>query len=85
MFRRARRERQRTIERLYGAIVAQARLPVFYTALAAPDTIEGRFDLLVLHVHLVYRRLAELGEDGRMLGQALFDRFLRTWTAICAR
>jgi cytochrome b pre-mRNA-processing protein 3 len=76
MFRRPPRERQRTIDRLYGAIVAHTRLPIFYTALAVPDTIEGRFDLLVLHVHLVYRRLAETDREGRTLGQALFDCFL---------
>jgi cytochrome b pre-mRNA-processing protein 3 len=77
MFRSPRRQRQRTLDRLYGAIVAHARLPIFYTALAVPDTVEGRFDMLVLHVHLVYRRLAELGEDGRAFGQVLFDRFLQ--------
>lgn len=81
MFSRPRRERQETIERLYGAIVAHARLPIFYAALAAPDTVEGRFDMLVLHVHLVYRRLAEAGEDGRALGQDLFDRFLEDMDA----
>ena len=49
-----------TIGLLYGAIVAQARAPVFYGAdYGVPDTVEGRFDLLVLHVALFYRRARE--------------------------
>jgi cytochrome b pre-mRNA-processing protein 3 len=71
-----RRQREETIDRVYGAIVAQARLPVFYRSLAVPDTIEGRFDLLVLHVHLLFRRLAGADEQSRAVGQAVFDRFL---------
>lgn len=72
---RRRRERQATIDRLYGAIVAQARLPEFYSGLHVPDTLEGRFDLLVLHVHLVFRRLVR-DEEARAMGQAVFDRFV---------
>lgn len=68
-------ERRLTIERLYGAIVAQARLPIFYTTLAVPDTVEGRFDLIVLHVHLLFRRLSRTDETTRAIGQELFDLF----------
>jgi cytochrome b pre-mRNA-processing protein 3 len=71
-----RRDRDESIERLYGAIVAHARSPVFYRSLSVPDTIEGRFDLLVLHVHLLFRRLAAADEQCRAAGQAVFDRFL---------
>jgi len=71
-----RKIREDTIDRLYGAIVAHARLPAFYRALAVPDTIEGRFDLLVLHVHLLFRRLAQGDEHCRAIGQGVFDRFL---------
>ena len=46
-----------TIHALYGAIVAQARNPAFYLAFGVPDTAEGRFDLIVLHLALVCRRL----------------------------
>jgi cytochrome b pre-mRNA-processing protein 3 len=76
MFQSLRRLRQRraTIDRLYGAIVAQARLPAFYADVGVPDTVSGRFDMMVLHVYLVYRRLAS--ESGtRAAGQALFDHF----------
>lgn len=74
--RPSRRQAQReSIERLYGAIVAQARLPSFYMDYAVPDTPEGRFDLLVLHVHLVFRRLTG-DEATRDTAQQLFDYFI---------
>jgi cytochrome b pre-mRNA-processing protein 3 len=73
---RRHRERLATIERLYGAIVAQARTPAFYLALGVPDTVEGRFDLIVLHVHLLFRRLSGQGADMKALGQGVFDRFV---------
>src|SRR5260221_10624590 len=72
LFRR--RMRPDTISSLYGMIVAQARLPCFYREYAVADTVNGRFDLLVLHLATVLDRLGEEGEL-RELGQALFDRF----------
>ena len=72
LFRRNRRTD--TISALYGTIVAQARRPCFYQDFAVPDTINGRFDLLVLHLVLVIERLN--AEEGlRELAQGLFDRF----------
>src|SRR5476651_500831 len=63
-----------TISTLYGMIVAQARLPCFYRDYAVADTVNGRFDLIVLHLALVLDRLAQ-DEALRSLGQAVFDRF----------
>jgi len=62
---------------LYAAAVTQARQSVLYTALAVPDTLEGRFELVVLHVHLLCRRLGKLGPEGAGLAQALFDAMFR--------
>jgi cytochrome b pre-mRNA-processing protein 3 len=72
LFRR--RARPDTISSLYGTIVAQARLPCFYREYEVPDTVNGRFDLLILHMTLVLDRL---GDDPQLreLGQALFDHF----------
>jgi cytochrome b pre-mRNA-processing protein 3 len=64
-----------TIRALYGAIVAQARNPSFYQAYGVPDTTTGRFEMIVLHQALVLRRLTQDGEEGRRLGQGLFDAF----------
>jgi cytochrome b pre-mRNA-processing protein 3 len=85
IFRLLRRNRQgqpdlrRTIGSLYGAIVAQARHPAFYRSYGVPDTVDGRFDMIVLHLVLLNRRLR--GEAGApaaplaSLGQGVFDRF----------
>jgi cytochrome b pre-mRNA-processing protein 3 len=63
-----------TIEAIYGMIVTQAREPLFYRDLGVPDTVNGRFDLLVLHLWMVLRRLRSIeGEGG--FSQAVFDRF----------
>ena len=51
------RRPDRTIAALYGAIVAQARTPRFYQDYAVPDTVLGRFDMVLLHVVLLLRRL----------------------------
>jgi cytochrome b pre-mRNA-processing protein 3 len=72
LFRRNRRPD--TISALYGMIVAQARRPVFYAGYAVADTVNGRFDLLLLHVALVVDRLMR-EEPGKEAAQALFDRF----------
>ena len=62
-----------TIDAIYGMIVAQARLPVFYRDYGVPDTVNGRFDMIVLHLWMVLRRLRALGVDD--IPQALMDRF----------
>jgi cytochrome b pre-mRNA-processing protein 3 len=65
-----------TIDALYGAIVAQARTPAFYLEGGVPDTVSGRFDLMIVHVFLVARRLmAEGGEGPPAMAQDLVDRF----------
>jgi cytochrome b pre-mRNA-processing protein 3 len=63
-----------TISTLYGMIVAQARLPCFYRDYAVADTVNGRFDLIVLHLTLVFDRLAQ-DPALQSLGQGIFDRF----------
>ena len=60
---------------LYGAIVAQARLPAFYRELGVPDTLDGRFLVLSLHLFAVLHRLKAAGDAGLDLAQALTDRF----------
>jgi cytochrome b pre-mRNA-processing protein 3 len=73
-FRKPRLAPRGTIETIYGMIVTQAREPLFYRDLGVPDTVNGRFDLLVLHLWLVLHRLRQM-TGGVDLGQALFDRF----------
>ena len=57
---------------LYGAIMAQTRLAAFYLPpYGAPDTFEGRFEILTLHAGLLLRRLGELPAPGPDLAQQL--------------
>jgi len=77
-----RNSQARTIHALYGAIVAQARSVAFYADYRVPDTVEGRFDLVVLHLVLLLNRLGgrveASGDPGQeLLGQELFDAFCR--------
>lgn len=56
---------------LYQIANRQSRNPVFYDYFEVPDTIEGRFDLLSLHIILIMRRLPPESP----LVQELFDYF----------
>lgn len=75
LFRRDRRPD--TIAALYGTIVAQARSRSFYLDYGVSDTVNGRFELIVLHLALVLRRLFGDDEQLRALGQGIFDEFCR--------
>ena len=67
----------------YVQLVAQARRPVFYKDWQVEDTIDGRFDVIVLHLFLVIdlcEREASTREFTRCLAEAFFadmDRSLR--------
>jgi cytochrome b pre-mRNA-processing protein 3 len=84
-FRRG-RGRQDAAQRLYLALVEQARQPVFYADWGVPDSRDGRLELVSLHAILLMRRLREEGRGGQELAQSLFDvmfvdidRHLREW------
>ncbi|KAA0681480.1 ubiquinol-cytochrome C chaperone family protein [Roseomonas genomospecies 6] len=77
LFRR--RREARAASEFYLKIAAQARLPDFYRDLGVPDTLDGRFDMVVLHVFLVMRRLKGQGpaaaDRSRLLFEAMIDHF----------
>jgi len=62
---------------VYRAIVAQSRQPVFYAEWGVPDTVTGRFDMISLHMGLVFQRLKGEGGKTAEFGQALFDLFFK--------
>jgi len=70
---RAGAARREVARQLYEAAVGQARAPFWYRELAVPDTPEGRFEMIALHVALLLRRLRREGALGQALGQQLFD------------
>lgn len=71
--------RDDTIASLYGMIVAQARAPAFYQTYGVPDTVNGRFEMLILHTILLVARLGAERAGDR--GQAIFDLFCRDMDA----
>ncbi len=68
-----RRRWERTGFELYAVAVAAARRPGFYAKLDVPDTLDGRFDMVGLHVFLLVRHLSRQKRPGPDLAQALFD------------
>lgn len=65
-------DRTRTAHLLYAALVGQARLPIFYTRYGVPDSLDGRFELILLHAFLVIRQLSR-DPAGQAMAQRLFD------------
>ena len=62
------------IDLIYQKIVNVSRNKVFYTKLKVPDTLDGRFDLLVLFSIILTFSLSRSGEKGVKLSQVLFDK-----------
>ncbi len=76
--------RSRTLEfehKVYCEIVAQARQPAFYTHFLVPDTIDGRFDMIVAHAVLYFRRMRDEGKDVSRFTQNVFDLFFQDMDA----
>lgn len=58
---------------LYRTVVGQARRPEFYRHCGVPDTLDGRFEMIALHVFLILHRLKADRPESADLAQALFD------------
>jgi cytochrome b pre-mRNA-processing protein 3 len=75
---RQQRRREQAAQTLYEGVVAQARQPALYLDFGVPDSVDGRFDLVVLHAFLLMRRLkriaqGDVAQEAAALSQALFD------------
>ena len=84
LMRRAKRrgrERDRALS-LYIAAVEQARRPGFYTECEVADNLDGRFDLIVLHVFLVVRALRGRPRRPPVHGEHLEGRHARVEAAV---
>ncbi|NVK33045.1 MAG: ubiquinol-cytochrome C chaperone [Rhodobacteraceae bacterium] len=72
LFRRKSRDAE---HRVYSQIVAQARQPVFYQGYFVPDTIDARFDMIVVHTVLLFRRFKGAERSAGTFAQNVFDLF----------
>lgn len=70
-----RKKDDKAAHELYLVLAGQARQPVFYRDGGVPDGLDGRFDMLALHLFLVLRRLSrDKGFAAETeLAQQLFD------------
>jgi len=73
LFRRAKPSRASAV---YASLVARARHEEFYLKNIVPDTFDGRFELMVMHLYLVHSRLKDGSEEGRRMSQEIFDAFI---------
>jgi cytochrome b pre-mRNA-processing protein 3 len=69
----SRRRHERAGFTLYAALAAAARDPELFLRHRVPDTLDGRFDALVLYAVLVMTRLSGDVPPGPQLAQAVFD------------
>lgn len=58
---------------LYAATINQARQEFLFKDFGVPDTVDGRFDMISLHIFLVLRRLKAESNRTADLAQCLFD------------
>jgi cytochrome b pre-mRNA-processing protein 3 len=73
-FKKRNKEFERQVIGLYEKIVRQSRQPVFYKEYNVPDTVDGRFEMISVHVILVLLRLRRNADDEtREVSQRLFD------------
>jgi cytochrome b pre-mRNA-processing protein 3 len=68
---------RKVIDRIHGEIVAAARDPVLFTDYGIEDTLDGRFELVVLHGAMVLHRLQALPEPGADVAQDVADALFR--------
>ena len=69
--------RRKQAETVYLAIASGSREPRLYLDCGVPDTVEGRFESLGLHVSLVLRRLKSLPPPALDLSKDLIDLFFQ--------
>ena len=67
-------EKRDLIDSFYYKIVNVSRKKVFYEKILVPDTIDGRYDLLILFSIILTFRLSKCGKTGKDLSQNLFDK-----------
>ncbi|MCE2494205.1 MAG: hypothetical protein J4F40_16660 [Alphaproteobacteria bacterium] len=76
VFSRQKRREREIARRLYDQVVGQARSPSFYVDGGVPDTVDGRFEMVVLHAYLVIGRLMAGEDAAQRIAQYLFDTMI---------
>jgi cytochrome b pre-mRNA-processing protein 3 len=61
------------VKQLYTTLITQARHPQFYLHYGVEDSVEGRLEMIYLHLFMIFHRLKD---ENTPLKQALFDYFV---------
>ncbi|MDX2259665.1 MAG: ubiquinol-cytochrome C chaperone family protein [Hyphomicrobiaceae bacterium] len=72
----ARKAHRATVETVYEAVIASARRPELYRDVNVPDTTEGRYEMVVVHLVIVLERLRAEGDATAPLSRDLIERFV---------
>lgn len=75
LFGLSRSPNEKIVDSLYDQIVAAARQPRFYADWQVPDTPNGRFEMLSLHMFLFLRRARAGNEALSAIAQETVDAF----------
>ena len=69
---------KRVANEVYFMVAEASRREPFFVDAGAPDNVEGRFEVLSIHMFLVLRRLKQDGDRARRFSQYLFDAFFNS-------
>jgi cytochrome b pre-mRNA-processing protein 3 len=61
------------VEIYYNNIVSLARNKNLYLKGGVPDTLDGRFELIILHCHFFIKRLLKIESDEKLFAQNIID------------
>ena len=61
---------------LYKRILKSSYERYFYKKLMVPDTLDGRFDLIILHIFVILKIYKNSSEQNKNFTQKLFDIFM---------
>lgn len=71
-----RKHHTRLAHALYGLVVARSRDQKFYSTYSVPDSFDGRFEMLVMHLFMLHHRLKDEDDASRAVSQRVFDAFI---------
>ncbi len=75
-FSKKRRDERQAAARLYDTILEAARRPGLYLHHGVPDTLQGRFEMVTLHLFAVLHRLMHVPGDDAELARLVSERFV---------
>lgn len=72
-YQNRRKQGDKAARALYDTVVAQARDPEFYGGMGVADNVQGRFEMIVLHAFLLFRRLRGRSPESEARAQRVFQ------------